>query len=54
MDMRKESEIQKENIGKLLDLIKQNPELPILPMVDSEIVADDYCAYWAASWGCLR
>ena len=54
MDMGKESEIQKENIGKLLDLIKQNPELPILPMVDSEIVADDYCAYWAASWGTAR
>lgn len=52
--MRKESEIQKENIKELLELIEQNPDLPILPMVDSEIVSDDYCAYWAASWGKAR
>lgn len=52
--MRKESEIQKENIEKLLDLIEKNPELPILPMVDSEVVHDDYCTYWAASWGKAR
>lgn len=49
--MKKESEIQKENIEKLFGYIKQNPDLPILPIVNSEVVPDDYCAYWAASWG---
>lgn len=35
---------QKERLDELFKLIKENPDLPILPMVDSEIVADDYCA----------
>lgn len=42
---------QKENSEELFQLIKDNPDLPILPMVDSEIVADDGCSRWAASWG---
>lgn len=42
---------QKERLDELFKLIKENPELPILPMVDSEIVADDCCARWTASWG---
>jgi hypothetical protein len=32
-------------------LIKENPELPILPMVDSEIVAGDDFSWWMASFG---
>lgn len=35
---------------ELLDLIRENPGLPVLPMVDCEVVADDY-AYWMGSWG---
>ena len=31
-----------EKINELLELIKANPDLPILPMVDHEIVAEDY------------
>lgn len=35
---------------KLLSLIKENPDLPIVPMVDSEVVADDG-GYWLGKWG---
>ena len=41
------------NIDKLLDLIKENPELPVIPMVDGEIPGDD-CGYWIADWGQSR
>ena len=34
----------------LIRLIKENPKLPIIPMVDSEVVADDY-GYWLGKWG---
>ena len=42
---------QKERLEELFRLIRENPELPILPMVDSEIVADDFCARRTESWG---
>ena len=42
------------NLAQLLDLIKENPHLPIVPMVDSEIVADDGYAYWLGSWGTAK
>lgn len=42
-----------ENIKTLLELIKENPELPIVPMVDSEIVGDG-CGRWNGSWGTTR
>ena len=35
----------------LLQLIKENPDLPIVPMVDQEIVADDCCTWWIGKWG---
>lgn len=38
------------NTEKLLELIKDNPELPIVPIVDGEIVGDD-CDYWLGAWG---
>lgn len=49
--MRTEIEIQKENIQSLLNLIKKYPELRIVPMVDSEIVADDGYSSWLGSFG---
>ena len=49
--MRTEFEIQKENVQSLLDLIKENPDLKILPMIDAEIVADDTYGWWAGSFG---
>lgn len=40
-----------KNIADLLELIKAHPELPIVPMVDSEIVCDEGYARWQGSWG---
>ena len=40
-----------KNLEKLIELSKENPELPIIPMVDSEVVFDDSCGYWLASFG---
>ncbi|WP_268760938.1 hypothetical protein [Enterococcus sp. RIT-PI-f] len=39
--MRAEIKIQKGNVRSLLDLIKENPDLKILTMINAEIVADD-------------
>lgn len=41
---------EKQKINGLLGLIRENPDLPILPMVDHEIVAEDY-GRWVGSWG---
>lgn len=39
---------------KFLRLVKENPDLPIIPMVDSAVVADDdYCS-WLGSFGDCR
>ena len=35
---------------KLLNLIKENPELPVVTMVDSDVVADD-CGRWMGKFG---
>lgn len=42
---------QNEKIKMLLDLIKENPDLRILPLVDSEVVAGDDFSSWLGSWG---
>lgn len=42
-----------ENIKRLLTLIEQNPDLPIVPMVDAEICGDDYGTYMGG-WGAAR
>ena len=36
---------------ELLKLIQENPDLPVVPMVDYEIVGDDSCTWWLGSWG---
>lgn len=41
---------EKNNREELFRLMQENPDLPVVPMVDSEIVADD-CGYWLGSWG---
>lgn len=38
-------------LAHLLDLIKENPHLPIVPMVNAEVVADDDYAWWIGAWG---
>lgn len=35
----------------LLKLINENPELPVIPMVDYEVVGDDSCCRWGGSLG---
>lgn len=52
--MEKAIEIQKNNLLSLFELIQQNPDLPIVPMVNYEIVADDCALYWMGSWGEAR
>lgn len=42
--------MRNEKTENLLKLIKQNPTLPIVPMVSGEIAADD-CGYWLGEWG---
>ncbi len=38
-------------LNDLLQLMKDNPELPVIPMVDTEVVAGDEYGYWMASFG---
>ncbi|WP_143318908.1 hypothetical protein [Clostridium sp. HBUAS56010] len=38
----------------LIKLIKENPELPVLPMVAYEVCAGDDFAYWGGSWGAVK
>lgn len=42
-----------ENLLALLKLMQENPELPVVPMVDGEIPGDD-SGYWLGAWGKAR
>lgn len=46
-----ENPIEDEKTAKLVKLINENPSLPVVPLVYSEVVADDGYAYWIGSWG---
>lgn len=48
------TEKEKKNRDELFRLMQENPELPVVPMVDSEIVADNDYNYWMGSWGNSR
>ena len=37
-------------VEELLKLMKDNPDLPIVPMVNFEVVGDEF-SYWMGSWG---
>lgn len=39
---------------ELFKLVEENPELPIVPMVNYEVCAGDDCTYWMGSWGNAR
>ena len=39
-----------ENTQTLLKLVKENPNLPVVPMVDYEVVPED-CGRWMGSFG---
>ena len=38
------------NTQEFIKLVQENPDLPIVPMVDSEVVCDD-CHWWLGSFG---
>ena len=38
------------NIDKLLELIKENPELTVVPMVNERVIGDGF-DYWMGDWG---
>lgn len=42
-----------KNIARLIELATENPDLPIVAMVDGEIVGDDY-GMWLGSFGDVR
>lgn len=42
-----------KNIDKLLRFAQENPDLPVVPMVDGEIPGDD-CGYWIGEFGNVR
>ena len=49
----KSKTVNSAEIKNLLKLIAENPDLPIIPIVDSEIVGDGY-GYGLGSWGSAR
>lgn len=48
---KKQIEKQADNLKELFTMIRKHPDLPIVPMVDAEIVADDSYCYWLGGWG---
>lgn len=45
------TEKERQNREELFRLMRENPDLPVVPMVDTEVVADDAFAWWMGSWG---
>lgn len=48
---KKQTPITNPKLAQLLELMKENPHLPVVPMVSSEVVPEDGYAYWLGSWG---
>lgn len=48
--MEKKATVTNPHLEQLLDLMKENPHLPIVPMVDAEVVADDTYGFWMGAW----
>lgn len=44
------TEKERKNREELFKLMQENPDLPVVPMVDGEIPGDD-SGYWAGAWG---
>lgn len=40
-----------DNSKELLELIAKYPDLPVIPLVDDEVVGDDSCGWWLGRWG---
>lgn len=42
---------QSEKLEELLKLMQANPELPVIPCVDGDVVGGDDCYCWLGTWG---
>ena len=42
---------QSEKLTNLLELMQANPELPVIPCVDGDVVSGDEYYCWLGSWG---
>ena len=49
--MHKASETEKKNREQLFRLMGEYPDLPVVPMVDADVVCDGTVAYWHGSLG---
>ena len=47
------TERERKNREELFKLMRENPELPVVAMVDGEIPGDD-SGYWLGAWGFAR
>lgn len=43
-----------ERALELVNLIKENPDLEVIPMVSSHCVEDDSYGYWLSKFGCAK
>lgn len=48
---RKDDMKQSEKLTQLLELMQANPELPVIPCVDGDVVSGDEYYCWLGSWG---
>ena len=48
--MQKRGENVTKETEQLLKLIRENPDLPVIPMVNEEVVADDSYSWWRGEW----
>ena len=39
---------------EIIKLIEENPDLPVVPMVDCEVLGDNSYQYWLGKWGRCR
>ena len=42
---------ERKNRDELFKLMQENPELPVIPFVDGEIIVGDDFGIWMGSWG---
>lgn len=47
---KQKTSVTNTKLAQLLDLMKENPHLPVVPMIESEVVADDTYGTWMGSW----
>jgi hypothetical protein len=50
MELPQNNIVPKSSVQTLLDLVKENPDLPVIPMINSEIVASYDYNYYVGSF----